>query len=243
MNPSSKFNDEENLKLHLRSSEGKGLSEECIDELLKKECFIPTNNFKLREVLRIGTVFTGCFWNKGINFSELKTGLEMIMKRDATIKRHFKNDPLFGARLISAIDNHFNLLLDECESASSPNDIKSYFSIKHIFQQVERGSFNFTLPGVLTPKRQAIDQPLNLDRKKKAKTSDNDLASVSKRVANGVMIVKDWKLGEDEEFKTICTPQALADRPLHSSGCKLCHKFAVKGYCFIDCPNKGSHKA
>ena len=59
------------------------------------------------------------------------------------------------------------------------------------------------------------------------------------------MIVGEWKLNDKEEakFKEIYNPKVLADRPLHSSGCKLCHKFAVKGYCFTDCPNKGSHKA
>ena len=41
MNPSSEFDDKINLKLHLKITEGKGLSEEYINNLLKKEYFIP----------------------------------------------------------------------------------------------------------------------------------------------------------------------------------------------------------
>ena len=51
INLSSEFNDKENLKLYLRRSEDKGLSKEYINNLLKKDYFIPRNNYELREVI------------------------------------------------------------------------------------------------------------------------------------------------------------------------------------------------
>ena len=62
-------------------------------------------------------------------------------------------------------------------------------------------------------------------------------------VSNTEMIIDAWKLSREEElkFKSIFDHATLIKRPDHSSGCKLCHKWAVKNYCFSDCNNKGSH--
>ena len=59
------------------------------------------------------------------------------------------------------------------------------------------------------------------------------------------MITGELKLNDKEEvkFKEICNSKALVDCSLHSSGCKLCYKFAIKRYYFIDYSNKGSYKA
>ena len=80
MNPSSEFDDEENLKLHLRSNEGKGLTDDQINDIMKKDYFIPKNNYELREGLRIGTVFAKCFWNDGLVSNELKAGLQIVIR-------------------------------------------------------------------------------------------------------------------------------------------------------------------
>ena len=62
------------------------------------------------------------------------------------VKRHFRNDPLFGTRFIATINNHLNNLLDEYENTDQPSEISmEYFSMSHIFYQVKRGSFLFTL--------------------------------------------------------------------------------------------------
>ena len=100
----------------------------------------------------MGVIFSKHFWNQGAVHEELKMGLEMILKIDASIKRHFKNDPIFGDRLISAIDDHANLILDECESAYEPQEIESHFSMKHFLQQVERASFQCEIPSAIDPK-------------------------------------------------------------------------------------------
>ena len=57
MNLSTDINEDENCKLHLKSSEGKGLLDKSITALIKKDLFILKNNYKLREVIRMGTIF------------------------------------------------------------------------------------------------------------------------------------------------------------------------------------------
>ena len=103
--------------------------------LIKKEHFILKCECEIREVMRIGTVFEGFFWNEGVVHSELNMALQIIMKRGTAIRRHFKNDPLFGAKFISVVDNHNNLLLNECEGVFNPKNILSYFSINQNFNR------------------------------------------------------------------------------------------------------------
>ena len=73
MNPSVSVDYEENLRLQLRSSEGKGLSDEAITAMMKKDLFVLMNNYELRDAVRIGTVFSKCFWNNCMVTNELKT--------------------------------------------------------------------------------------------------------------------------------------------------------------------------
>ena len=123
MNPLSDFNDKINLKMHLKSTEGKGLTDGYINTLLKKKYFILTNNYELQEVLRIGIIFGKYFFNKGIIYNKLKLGLELILRCDLAIKYHFANDSLFSVRLPSILDNHINILLDQYENIPEPKNI------------------------------------------------------------------------------------------------------------------------
>ena len=72
MNPSSNFDKDMNLKIHLKSTKGKGLADNYINTLLKKEYFIQTNNYELREVLRIRMMISKSFFNQGIVHNKLK---------------------------------------------------------------------------------------------------------------------------------------------------------------------------
>ena len=196
LNPSATIDEDENLRLHLRSTEGKGLSDESISALMKKDLFIPKSNYELREVIRMGTIVSKCFFGDGIITKELKSCVETLIKRDMAVKRHFRNDPLFGARFIAAIDNHLNNLLDECENADQPSEINmEYFSMSHIFHQVERGSFQFTLPSILQSKRsfEALETSGGGPRSKKPKSPEVGDDGPSKLVRNECMIVGEWK--------------------------------------------------
>ena len=66
-------------------------------------------------------------------YNKFKSNFEIVLKRHAEIKRHFKNNPLFRVQLLSAINNHINILLDECKSSVEPMRIESYFSMCYIF--------------------------------------------------------------------------------------------------------------
>ena len=82
ISPCDHLNDEENLRLSLKISEGKELSGETINQLLKKEYYIPTNNFELRKQLRIITIFKSTFLGTGLAAKEDKRLFEPVQKRD-----------------------------------------------------------------------------------------------------------------------------------------------------------------
>ena len=102
--------------------------------------------------------------------NELKTCVQTLIKRDIAVKGHFRDDSLFGGSFIAGLDNHINILLDECENVEQPNEIApEYFSMSHMFFQVERGTFNFSLPGILKQKRPYIESEVTGNKTKKVK--------------------------------------------------------------------------
>ena len=210
--------------------------------MMKKDLFVPMKNYELREAVRIGAVFSKCFWNNGMVTNELKTCVQTLIKWDITVKRHFRDDSMFGGRFIAGLDNYINILLDECENAEQPNEISpESFSMSHVFFQVECGTFNFSLPGILKQKRPHVESEVTENKRKKVRIENPENDNLEK---NDCMIVSEWKLTPEEEqkFKEPFNPKVVAYCPIHSSGWKLCYEFAVKRYCFKDCPNKESHK-
>ena len=235
--PCSKVDDDENIRLQLKIATGKGLSDDTINKLLKKDYYIPTSQLELKEQMRLIAIFHNTFLGPCINTLKYKRLYDIVAKREVLLQRHFQQDKMIGARFITAIDNDWNLLLEESESCDSPADIPStYFSCDGIIAQLERGSFTTPLPRALTAKHDLPGKGDKDGKGKRNKTGEDVVHNVT-------MLVDAWKLKENEEnkFKEIFNYKALLDRPDHSSGCKLCHKWAVKRYCFSDCRNKASH--
>jgi len=110
-----------------------------------------------------------------------------------------------------------------------------------LVKQIERSCVSCSLPKVLsnaTPVGNKRHKERGGPDPKRPKPIEN-----KKQVVNTEMIVEAWKLSREEEanFRNMFDYPTLLKRPDHSSGCKLCHKWAVRKYCFSDCNNKGSH--
>ena len=71
--------------------------------------------------------------------------------------------------------------------------------MKHVFQQVERGSFPCVIPSAIDLKLQTADVSLNANRKKKQKAIENETNPESNRIEKDSMIVDDWKLSENQK--------------------------------------------
>jgi len=97
--------DEESLFLSLKLAEDKGFSDEVIYFLLKKEYHIPTDPLKLKEQLQYITVFHSLFNRLGKSTKEIMKVFDTISKRECLLSLLFNNDPLAGARIITALDN------------------------------------------------------------------------------------------------------------------------------------------
>ena len=114
------MDEDENIKLSLTWSEGEGLSDKTINKIIKKEYFLWSNTFDLREQLRTIAIFCSLFVGNGIVTNQLKKLHETIVKNDASVRRHFNQDKLFRVKLMCSIDNLWNLLLEECTTVSFP---------------------------------------------------------------------------------------------------------------------------
>ena len=80
--------------------------------------------------------------------------------------------------------------------------------MSHIFQRVERGSFQHILPSVLALKCPASDLIVGKNGKKQ-KAYGNENNTESKCVMNDFMVAEEWKLSKDEEnrFREFLTPK------------------------------------
>ena len=106
------------------------------------------------------------------------------------MKHHFRDDILFGGRFITALDNHINDLLDECENVEQPRGVDpKCFSMSHVFHQVERGAFNFSLPSILKQKKHHEEVEVTGNKKNKARIENSRNDTTSNRDVNGCMIV------------------------------------------------------
>ena len=142
--------DDNHLRLSLRLSEGKGLTEEAMPALMKKEDYDPFENFELHEKVWITSVFIGCFVVQGVTHEEIKRVLNVFQKRDMQIRRDLTQDRMHGARIVGSMDALLHLLLEECENTDSPKEFRiSYFSCMELVKQIERGRVNCSLPKAL----------------------------------------------------------------------------------------------
>ena len=165
--------------------------------------------------------------------NELKKVYDTIVERDAAVRRHFNQDKLFGVKLMCSIDNLMNLLLEECSSVSSPRDVnENYFCWNDLCFQLERNYFRCNLPASLSSKRSSTpDHTKWGDKKPNTDKTDDD--RIINRFTIGRLDRSSWK--------KIFSFKNLERRPNHSSGDKLCHRWATRGYCFDNCAQKRSH--
>ena len=109
---------------------------------------------------------------------EDKRLFEAVKRRDMQIRGLFNQDSMFGAKLISTLDNNWNILLEECETSDSPAGIP-YFSSSDLVNQIERGSFVSSLPRALISKQDNNRKSEGL-REKEEKRQKKDKSFVVK---------------------------------------------------------------
>ena len=91
--------------------------------------------------------------------------------------------------------------------------------------------YNYSIPSAVKTLQSNKDG--DNSSKKKQKTG-------GKRVENNQM-VKEWKLRPNESYDNVFKDK-VKNRPILSMGCRGCHRFHNRGYCFDDCHNRDSHK-
>ena len=63
--------------------------------------------------------------------------------------------------------------------------------------------------------------------------------SANVRITNDKMVAE-WKLRAGESYETVFKDK-VKNGPILSMGCRGCHKFHNKGWCYPNCKNSASH--
>ena len=141
-------------------------------------------------------------------------------------------------KLMVSTDERVHQFLKSCVKAEYHNrSTREYLNFQMILMALELNSFNyFFQPAIKQLKRdreKEHDNCSKLDKNKKPKFQERS------RETNHNM-QKNWKLRSNENYETVFRDK-VKQCPILSMGCKGCHKFHNKGFCYSDCNNKDSH--
>ena len=142
-------------------------------------------------------------------------------------------------KIMVSTDERMHLFLKSCVKADYPNKACiQYMNFSSITFAIEINSFNYVLqPSIKKLKRIPVNDEGG-SYLKKPKGNGND-GNGGTRVVNNNML-EEWKLRAGESYETVFKDK-VKKGPILSMGCRGCHKFHNKGWCYPDCNNIASH--
>ena len=156
------------------------------------------------------------------------------------LEARYAMDNLLIPKLMVSTDERLHLFLKSCVRADYPNKASiQYLNFQSITFALELNNFSYFLqPAIKQLKRNNDTDQGGSEIKKKSKNQINNESR--ERTVNNEM-VEEWKMRSGENYDTVFKDK-VKQGPLLSIGCKGCHKFHNKGWCFPDCNNKESHR-
>jgi len=139
---------EEEVRLHLKSTEGLGLSDADIAKATKILLVAPTNADMLAKMLGVMMCVLSTILGEAAPLSKATTHwVDHIGEHKMTNNNMKRANPAFPLQLACLIDKHIQLYLRACNKASSPDDISEVdLSIQLTQQQILDGLFPQSMP-------------------------------------------------------------------------------------------------
>ena len=217
----------------LEASTKFSISDEYVDKLTKTSIQFPTTAEETIERFKAMRALASFFFPIESYITQFYIQItNWCMKNRGTIDLRVAMDTKFIAKFLVATDSRVNMFLGECMKAETPMEVSTkYMKTSDICDRIEMGEFSYDLPSSV----KTVDPDLgDLGRKRKAEQLSDPI-----RVVNTNQ-VKKWKLKEGEQYAEVFRDKGVQG-PKLSMGCRGCHKFHNKGFCYKDCTNAASH--
>ena len=227
-------------------SEGKGLDRNTINDIVKTKLTGPNSMYSLKHMFKSLTVFCRSYFVLGnLLGKEFGNFYDHMETHEVRFLSFFKGDNQFGSRVAYATNQNLQTLFHLCAQHNIPSDFgKAAYSFNDIIQDILRYRFYCNLPSSLLEKR-LIKNKRVVDLGNYYTDRENTFQEKKKKVDGNYVknenINPRWKLNANEDMKKIFNQAVLYERPKFNDTCCLCHRWALRGYCFFNCYNKALH--
>jgi len=223
--------------LHLKATEGKGLSEEDIKAMTKVGLHPARSFHELKESLQVWTAFAHhLFGSHSFLVSEMEDLLEELTRSRAHLEALSSGNHLLYTQVQYRIDAAIHSYMTLCRTSRSSIGPES-IDLQDIVKEISRHSFSCSLPACLMPADR--DQPRSPPRAAKKQRTDTPTKGDRSQVQNPAPH-NDLALRSGESWKKFAG-QYVQMVPSHPSLGKVCHRFHSLGNCFDDCKKAATH--
>ena len=196
------------VEQHLRSTEGKGLSDKDIKELSHTSLTSVDGYVDLASRIENGmALFALLFTKNSPAYKMLEEALREIETNKSTFKSRIKGNNAFATEFLYRLDTKLHRFLYDCATASRRSKVDdSILGIDRIIESVLEGDFKCNLPSLLQnlirDDGDDVGNPAPTSGKRKGGDQDNR----GKRVTNDATRPTDWTMDGDEYGRVMKAP-------------------------------------
>ena len=233
--PLSSNGTKEAMILHLKSKKGSGWSDADLAKATNQSITLPTTvDSMIHNINNLAATSEVFFGNSSLLTEGLRAWRNFITSNLTTYEAQAAIDPLFIAKVLTAIDTRVNCWLEECSTANLRSSVDdSLVDFSYLHRQIRTRSFNFSLPA-------SIAHP---NKKKRNRDSDdhdgNDRNNKRSPIQNADLNPR-WKLKAGEDYNTVFKNKHVDKRPLHNN-VRMCPRWHIRGICFSGCNLATTH--
>ncbi len=245
----SQMNPEDDIRMQLMASDGKGVDKATADLLSKESYKIPYNTHKLRHQLNNWQgLLQLIFGPDSLIAKETSRWVFHIDKLETTYDEQFKIDKDFGAKVCGLIDRATYQFLGSCLVAQKPDDVDwDLLSLENKRFEIQQNCFIANKPAFLITQRKKDDkEDSDQDDKEKFPKKPKREGKIGDPKHLGSMVTNNKRVQEwdcKKNYHAIFTKQVNRKTPpFNADGTSACNKWHCQGHCFQDCARAATHK-
>lgn len=210
------------------------MSSTSLSKLTKTQVLYPNDVEGLTDRIKgLQLLATFFFHRHGYMSQGLKKMVNFCLDYKTLLRTRIYLDESFITKVICAIDERVYHWLKQCSTHDMVCDTDlSLVNFETLIQDIKFNRFMYTLPPSIAQLVEKQEKGL-----KPVRRGENQAAASP---IQNTKMQKDWKLRRDETWNNIFRNKTI-EGPTLSMKCHPCLKFQVRGGCYSDCKNKGSH--
>ena len=212
------------------------MSAASLSKLTKTQVLYPSNVEDMTQRILAFQRLAAFFFKKhGFMSQGLKKVANFCLDNRTLLRTRIYLDKGFIAKVMCAIDDRVYQWLKQCSVNEMVIDTDvTLVDFSPLLQDIQLNRFQYTLPpsiAHLVTKEEDDPKPTR---------SQGGTMREKVEVVRNDTLMSNWKLKHHETWNTVFRNKSI-NGPLLSMKCHPCLKFQVRGFCFEDCKNKGSH--